>query len=105
MFTFDPGSLDAAVLALHSESNDRSAVTKWASRRNEFTTLRQTLAETQGDLVIMFGGELSRRMRRRSWLNFPIRFGGEGRRVLLHPLPLFNNSVGAHDMGMTESAR
>ena len=24
----------------------------------------------------------------------------DGRRVLLHPLPLHNNSVGAHDMGM-----
>ncbi len=31
-------------------------------------------------------------------------FGGEGRRVLLHPLPLFNNSVGAHDMGMMDRA-
>jgi anaerobic selenocysteine-containing dehydrogenase len=29
---------------------------------------------------------------------FPYLFGGEGRRVLLHPLPLFNNSVGAYDM-------
>jgi predicted molibdopterin-dependent oxidoreductase YjgC len=28
--------------------------------------------------------------------------GGEGRRVLLHPLPLFNNSVGAHDMRMMD---
>jgi predicted molibdopterin-dependent oxidoreductase YjgC len=28
--------------------------------------------------------------------------GGEGRRVLMHPLPLFNNSVGAHDMGMMD---
>jgi len=30
----------------------------------------------------------------------PYIFAGEGRRLLLHPLPLFNNSVGAHDMGM-----
>jgi anaerobic selenocysteine-containing dehydrogenase len=29
---------------------------------------------------------------------FPYIFGGEGRRVLLHPLPLYNNSVGAHDI-------
>ena len=29
---------------------------------------------------------------------------GEGRRVLLHPLPLYNNSVGAHDMGMSNGA-
>jgi anaerobic selenocysteine-containing dehydrogenase len=25
-------------------------------------------------------------------------FAGEGRRILLHPLPLYNNSVGAHDI-------
>jgi len=30
----------------------------------------------------------------------PARLAGEGRRILLHPLPLFNNSVGACDMGM-----
>ena len=27
-----------------------------------------------------------------------------GTRFLLHPLPLFNNSIGAHDMGMMDSA-
>jgi len=30
----------------------------------------------------------------------PYIFAGEGRRLLLHPLPLFNNSVGALDMAM-----
>ncbi|HEY9501584.1 MAG TPA: molybdopterin-dependent oxidoreductase, partial [Pyrinomonadaceae bacterium] len=30
----------------------------------------------------------------------PARFAADGRRILLHPLPLFNNSVGAYDMGM-----
>jgi predicted molibdopterin-dependent oxidoreductase YjgC len=28
----------------------------------------------------------------------PHTFAGEGRRVLLHPLPLYNNSLGAHDI-------
>ncbi len=32
----------------------------------------------------------------------PYSLAAEGRRVLLHPLPLFNNSVGAHDMGLDE---
>jgi anaerobic selenocysteine-containing dehydrogenase len=30
----------------------------------------------------------------------PAVFAGEGRRVLLHPLPLYNNSFGLHDMGL-----
>ena len=28
----------------------------------------------------------------------PYALRADGRRVLLHPLPLYNNSVGAHDM-------
>ena len=48
----------------------------------------------------MFGGELSAAAQS-VVAQLPQRFAGEGRRVLLHPLPLFNNSVGAHDMGMT----
>jgi anaerobic selenocysteine-containing dehydrogenase len=36
----------------------------------------------------------------------PYAFRGDNarRRVLLHPLPLYNNSVGAHDMGMMNGA-
>src|SRR5436305_832743 len=35
----------------------------------------------------------------------PSAFTAEGRRVLLHPLPLYNNSVGAHDMGLMHSGK
>ena len=45
----------------------------------------------------MFGGELSGEAQA-VIAQMPLSFGGEGRRVLLHPLPLFNNSVGAQDM-------
>jgi predicted molibdopterin-dependent oxidoreductase YjgC len=34
----------------------------------------------------------------------PYALRAEGRRVLLHPLPLYNNSVGAHDMGLMNGA-
>ena len=97
------GSLDAAVLALHSESNDRSAMSRMGVEGKEFTTLRQTLAETKGDLVIMFSGELSPASQA-VVAQLPHSLGDEGRRVLLHPLPLFNNSIGAHDMGMMDGA-
>src|SRR5256714_5467338 len=47
----------------------------------------------------MFGAELSPAAQTIA-AQFPYLFAGEDRRLLLHPLPLFNNSVGAHDMGM-----
>jgi anaerobic selenocysteine-containing dehydrogenase len=45
----------------------------------------------------MFGGELSAAAQA-GVAQMSHMFAGEGRRVLLHPLPLYNNSVGAHDM-------
>jgi anaerobic selenocysteine-containing dehydrogenase len=45
----------------------------------------------------MFGGELSAAAQA-CVAQMSHSFAGEGRRVLLHPLPLYNNSVGAHDM-------
>src|SRR5205814_4878798 len=53
--------------------------------------------QTQGDVIFMFGGELDAAAQA-IVAQFPYLFAAEGRRVLLHPLPRFNNSVGAHDM-------
>ena len=99
-----PGTEDAAVLALANNSNDALAAQKLGIEVNELQTLRQTIAETQGDLVIMFAGELSAAAQAVvAQLPYALR-GDNGRRVLLHPLPLYNNSVGAHDMGMMNGA-
>lgn len=97
------GSLEAAVLALHSSANDQIACDKMGVESNAFTILRQTLADTKGDVVIMFGGELGAAAQA-VLAQLPYSFASDGRRVLLHPLPLFNNSVGAHDMGMLNGA-
>jgi len=35
----------------------------------------------------------------------PYAFNAEGRRVLLHPLPLYNNSIGANDIGLMRSGK
>jgi NADH-quinone oxidoreductase subunit G len=96
------GSLDAAVLALHSPASAQGAVEKMGVEANEFTTLQQTLANTQGDVVIMFSGDLSPAAQT-ILAQLPLGLSGPGR-VLLHPLPLFNNSIGAHDMGMMNGA-
>ncbi len=63
----------------------------------EIEAARRKITTTQGDVVIMFGGELSAAAQA-VVAQMPHLFAGEGRRVLLHPLPLYNNSVGAHDM-------
>jgi anaerobic selenocysteine-containing dehydrogenase len=52
----------------------------------------------------MFGGELSAEAQA-MLARIPAAFGEkEGRRFLFHPLPLFNNSVGCHDLGLMSGA-
>jgi NADH-quinone oxidoreductase subunit G len=92
-----PGTEDAAVLALFDNSNDELAARKLGVAARELESASQAIAETKGDVVVMFGGELSEAAQT-VVAQFPYIFAGEGRRVLLHPLPLFNNSVGGHDM-------
>lgn len=99
-----PGAEDAIVLALADPSQDRLAARKLGIEAKEIEKLRQTLNETQGDVVIMFGGELSQ-AGQAIIAQLPYSLAAEGRRVLLHPLPLYNNSIGAHDMGLMKSGK
>src|SRR4051812_18034915 len=98
------GAEDAAVLALADPSQSDLAARKMGVEQSELEKLRQTLSETQGDIVIMFGRELSP-AGQALIAQMPYAFTAEGRRVLLHPLPLYNNSVGAHDMGLMRSGK
>jgi len=95
-----PGSEDAAVLALADASNDSLSARKMGVETGELEAARKTISDTEGDVVIMFGGELSADAQA-VVAQLPYLFTGEGRRILLHPLPLYNNSIGGHDMGMT----
>jgi hypothetical protein len=85
------------VLAFATADSDDIAARKMGIDPGELAAARTTINQTQGDVVIMFGGELSPAAQA-LLAQAPQGFHGEGRRVLLHPLPLFNNSVGAHDM-------
>jgi NADH-quinone oxidoreductase subunit G len=98
-----PGTEDAIVLALANQSSDSLAAQKAGIEVKEIDAARQILAETTGDLVVMFGGEISREAQSVVGQLQQV-LGAEGRRVLIHPLPLFNNSIGAHDMGMLDGA-
>jgi NADH-quinone oxidoreductase subunit G len=98
-----PGSEEAIVLALADSSTDALAAQKAGIEASEISSLRETLASTTGDVVLMFGGEVGDEARA-VMARLGSVFKKDGTRFLLHPLPLFNNSVGAHDMGMMNSA-
>jgi NADH-quinone oxidoreductase subunit G len=100
-----PGTEDAAVLAFANNSNDALALQKLGIEANELQGLRQAIAETRGDLIIMFTAELNAAAQAVvAQLPYALRGDNDERRVLLHPLPLYNNSVGAHDMGLMNGA-
>lgn len=89
-------SYDAFALAFADAASD-DLMKKLGIEQTEFDELLKTVGETEGDLVIMFGGDLS--LEAQAVLaNAAANFASENRRVLLHPLPLYNNSVGANDM-------
>lgn len=98
-----PGTEDAIALALANPSSDKLAAQKAGIETDELDAVRQIISDTEGDLIVMFGGELSREAQA-VVAQLPAVFAAEGRRVLFHPLPLFNNSIGAHDMGMMDGA-
>lgn len=93
----NPNSYDAFVLALTDTSGDESNAKKLGVKTTEFQDFRKTIAETEGDTVIMFGADLSPAAQAVLASSADL-FAGVSGRVLLHPLPLYNNSVGAHDM-------
>lgn len=92
-----PGTEDAIVLALAEKTNDVLAARKSGVEASELSSLRETIDQTAGDVVIMFGGELSAAAQA-IVAQLPYTLGSEGRRILLHPLPLYNNSIGAFDV-------
>ena len=98
-----PGTEDAIVLALANPASDALAARKAGIETSEIDAMRKIIADTQGDLIVMFGGEISREAQAVMGQLSSV-FAADGRRVLLHPLPLFNNSIGAHDMGMMSGA-
>lgn len=98
-----PGTEDAVVLALAGNADDSLAAQKAGIDASAIDAARQAIANTTGDVVIMFGHEVSSEAQA-VITQLPRTFAGEGRRFLFHPLPFFNNSVGAHDMGMMDAS-
>jgi NADH-quinone oxidoreductase subunit G len=89
----NPKSYDAFALSFADESN----VKKLGIEEKDFEQMEKIIEETSGDLVIMFSGDLSPEAQA-VLANTAADLSSDSRRVLLHPLPLYNNSVGANDM-------
>lgn len=90
------GSYDAFALAFADSITDELAG-KMGIDTAEFDAVLKAIGETEGDLVILVGGELSTEAHA-AIAGSAARFASENRRVVLHPLAPYNNSVGANDM-------
>ena len=92
-----PGSYDAFVAFFLGGLDESAAAAKLGIADSELATFSKVIEETDGDLVIAAGSGLSPEAQ-------AVIAGSAGSlasdtgRVLLHPLPLYNNSVGAIDI-------
>ncbi|MBX7171274.1 MAG: molybdopterin-dependent oxidoreductase [Pyrinomonadaceae bacterium] len=91
------GSYEAFVLALLDKKNDKVSAKKLGVDKAELEKVRVTIAATEGDFIIMFGGDLSAEAQA-VLANSAEKFASDKCKVLYHPLPLYNNSVGANDV-------
>lgn len=97
-----PGTEEAVLLALADSSNNSVAAQKADVDAAQLDAARNMITGTTGDVVVIFSDELSAAAQT-VLAQLSNVLGGEERRVLLHPLPRFNNSVGACDMGMNSN--
>ena len=96
-----PGTEEAVALALADPANDALVAEKTDVAAEQLAAARQMITSTNGDVVVMFDAGFSAEAQA-VIAQLATVGGGEGRRVLMHPLPLFNNSIGAHDMGLMD---
>jgi len=92
----NPKSHDAFALAF-ADKSDKTILSKTGAANSEIDDLLKTIGESEGDFILMFGRDLSADAQA-VLANAAGNFASDKRRVLIHPLPLYNNSVGANDM-------
>jgi NADH-quinone oxidoreductase subunit G len=90
------GSYDAFALVLADAATD-DVTKKLGIEMSEIETLSRTLGETEGDLIIMIGNDLSPEAQA-AIASAAANFGSENHTVKLLPLAPYNNSVGANDV-------
>ncbi len=98
----NPQSYNAFVLGL-ADSFSTDIAARLGVEQDELDQVVRTLGETSGDLIIMIGNDLSPAAQT-VIAAAAANYASDVRRVLLHPLPLYNNSVGAYDMSSGRKA-
>lgn len=93
----NPGTIDAFALTATDPGADSTAAQKLGVEASELAAVRDALTGAEGDVIIICGSDLSPAAQAVIAASAGS-LAGEGRRVLLHPLPLYNNSVGAIDI-------
>lgn len=98
------GSIDAFAFAAADPGNDSIVAEKLGVDASLLLDVRNAIFGTNGDVIIVCGSDLSPDAQAIIAAS-AASIAGDGRRVLLHPLPLYNNSVGAIDIlgGGTEA--
>ena len=91
----NPNSYDAFLLALVDSDNSADHAKKLGIDVSELTAIRDVINITTGDIVIILGENLSAEALQIA-AQLPTHHADQ--KILLHPLPLYNNSVGAADM-------
>lgn len=91
------GTVDAFALAMADGGSVNAVSEKLGVTANEIGAAFSTIRETQGDVIIMFGNELSSEAQAAIAAS-AASFASDGCRVTLHPLAKYNNSVGANDV-------
>jgi NADH dehydrogenase/NADH:ubiquinone oxidoreductase subunit G len=92
----NPNSYDAFALAF-ADSATSDIAKKLGVELSEIDDIAKTIGETEGDLIVMIGGNLSPAAQA-AIASSAARYGSDIRRVLVQPLVPYNNSVGANDM-------
>src|SRR5262249_50952042 len=82
------GNEDAIVLALLGSEDDSLVIEKAGVSQSDLDTLRKSISETRGDLIVMFGDGLSDEGQCLLG-QLPYSLSATDRRVLFHLLPLF----------------
>lgn len=93
----NPKSYDAFVLGLIDKSIREGVCKKLGIDQEQFDKFDRVIEETKGDVIVMFGGDLSPEAQALLANSADI-FTSENSKVFFHPLPLYNNSVGANDI-------
>lgn len=92
-----PGTAGAFALAFADAGSIEFSAEKMGVGNDVLTAALNTIRSVEGDVIVMFGGDISPEAQVVIAASASSH-AADGRRVLLHPLARYNNSIGANDI-------